>query len=101
MTFENFVREHKNMNFDWDNISKNSKLSENFIKEFKHKVNWKKISQFQTLSEQFIEEMKDYVTWDKIAKYQKLSPEFKKVFANKLKAVKKEKTEYYDVNDIW
>jgi hypothetical protein len=40
----------------WDEISARKKLSEDFIKEFKDKVNWDNISQFQKLSEKFIRE---------------------------------------------
>ena len=103
MTFENFVREHKTFNFNWNNISQNSQLSEDLIREFKDKVKWTKISQHQRLSEKFIEEMAEYVNWSKIAQYQTLSEEFKKKYAKKLKVrkarVKKIVTEpeYYEV----
>jgi hypothetical protein len=45
---------------DWYRISRNCELSEDFIKEFKDKVNWCRISAFQYLSEEFlIEFIKD------------------------------------------
>ena len=101
MTFEDFVREHKDWNHNWENISKNSKLTEDFMKEFKDKLNWNKISQYQTLSEDFIKEMKDYVKWSKIARYQTLSEEFKKEYKNKLRVRKSKKTEKKVKNDYW
>ena len=101
MTFEDFVREHKDWNHNWNNISKNSKLTEEFIKEFKDKLNWNKISQYQKLSEKFIEEMKDYVVWSKIARYQTLSEGFKKEYKNKLRVRKSKKTEKKIKNDYW
>jgi hypothetical protein len=43
-------------NFNWhnENFYKENVLSENFIKEFKNKVNWYDIVYFQKLSEGFI-----------------------------------------------
>ena len=38
-------------------ISRYQKLSENFIREFKDKVNWEYISKYQTLSEDFKKEL--------------------------------------------
>ena len=60
-TFEDFVREHKNLNFDWKRISKNSKLSEKFMKEFADKLDWKLIARYQKFSNSFENEMKDYL----------------------------------------
>ncbi len=45
------------------------KLSENFIREFKDKVNWYNISYSQKLSENFIREFKDNVNWNSISQF--------------------------------
>ena len=37
----------------WNEISENETLSEDFIREFKDRVNWIMISRFQVLSEEF------------------------------------------------
>ena len=54
-------------------ISKSQRLNEDFIREFKDKVDWDYISTYQYLSENFIEEFKDYVNWNDIIIYQILS----------------------------
>ena len=51
-------------------------LSEDFIREFKDKVDWGKISCNQNLSKDFIREFKDKVYWKKISSKQKLSDDF-------------------------
>ena len=38
----------------WSEISKYQKLSEDFIREFKDRVNWNCISEYQELSYEFI-----------------------------------------------
>ena len=60
------------------------KLSEEFIIEFKYKVNWSNISKFQKLSVEFIKEFKNKVNWEYISVYQKLSESFIKEFKDKL-----------------
>lgn len=60
-TFEDFVREHKNLNFDWKKMSKESKLSEKFMKEFADKLDWKRIARYQKFSDSFKNDMKDYL----------------------------------------
>ena len=57
-------------------ISVRQKLSEDFIREFKDKVNWVYISQYQKLSEDFIREFKGKINWYCIDQYQKLSKDF-------------------------
>ena len=47
-------------------VSKNQRLSENFIREFQNNVEWNKISRYQDLSEDFIRELKDKLNWQKI-----------------------------------
>jgi hypothetical protein len=61
---------------EWENISFESGLSEDFIREFKNEVYWDSISLLQKLSENFIREFKDLVYWPYISKKQKLSPAF-------------------------
>ena len=46
---------------DWIYISRYKTLSEDFIREFKHKVKWYLILKYQTLSEDFIREFKHKV----------------------------------------
>jgi len=57
----------------WIEISKYQYLTEDFIREFKDKVDWWYISYYQELSEPFIREFKDKVDWWYISYYQKLS----------------------------
>lgn len=72
-------------NFDWDDISKYQKLSEDFIREFHNKVNWNMISKYQKLSEDFIKEFENKVDWDNISMFQKLSEYLIREFHNKVK----------------
>ena len=52
--------------FDWDNIQfyKENVLSEDFIREFKDKVNWHLISCYQKLSVEFLISITDSDTID-------------------------------------
>jgi len=71
--------------FNWYKISQiPGLLSEDFIREFKDKVNWDKISQHQTLSEDFIREFQDKVNWDEISRIRNLSEDFIRKFADKM-----------------
>jgi hypothetical protein len=72
----------------WSCISHSQKLSEEFIREFKDKVDWFHISQYQKLSEEFIREFKDKVDWSYISQYQKLSESFIREFKIKLIGIK-------------
>src|SRR5574344_2076628 len=65
-----------NFEVDWYYISKNQKLSEEFIDKYNDKVYWGYISQYQKLSEEFIEKHYDKVYWCYISIYQTLSEEF-------------------------
>ena len=71
-------------NINWSKISTDYKLSENFIREFKDKVDWVYISKHQILSENFIKEFEDKVDWYNICVYQKLSEDFIREFKNKV-----------------
>ena len=65
---------------DWREVSKNQKLSESFIREFKERLDWIRISRYQKLSEDFIREFQDSVYWMWISFYQKLSEDFIREF---------------------
>ena len=80
---EDFIREFKDK-VDWCWISIYQKLSENFIREFKDKVDWFRISIYQKLSENFIREFKDCVNWCCISARQKLSEDFIREFQDKV-----------------
>jgi len=87
---------------NWEYISSYHKLSENFIKEFKDKVDWGYISRFQKLSENFVREFKDKVNWECISEYQKLSEDFYKEFKDKINInyLKKNKNIDVDIEKI-
>ena len=80
---EDFIREFKDK-VDWMWISKSQTLSEEFIEEFKDRVNWKYISEYQTLSEDFIREFQNKVSWRYISTNQLLSENFKEEFKEEL-----------------
>ena len=80
---ENFIREFKDK-VDWTNISGYQHLSEDFIREFKDKMDWTNISAYQRLSEGFIREFADRVNWNWISMYQHLSDDFIREFADRL-----------------
>lgn len=69
---------------DWNGVSGFQTLNESLIKKFSNKVNWKKISYYQLLSEDFIIQHKDYVDWKEISRSQKLSEDFIVKFEDKV-----------------
>jgi len=69
---------------DWNSISSNQKLSEDFIREFQSKVSWNYISHYQKLSEDFIREFQSKVYWGNISRCQKLSENFIREFQSKV-----------------
>jgi len=71
---ENFIRKHKDR-VDWDSISSSQKLSMNFIREFQDKVDWSSISWTQNLNMKFIREFQDRINYKRINQ-QKLSKNF-------------------------
>ena len=79
-----FIDENIN-NFvvDWNYISKNQKLSEEFIEKYIDKVNWDCISINQKLSEEFIEKHYDKVNWHYISQFEKVSESFIKKHSDK------------------
>ena len=69
---------------DWNGISFNQILSEEFIEKFTYKVNWYNISGWQNLSEQFIEKFADKINWYIISQSQTLSEQFIEKFTDNL-----------------
>jgi len=55
-----YARAHP-MRINWFQLSKDDKLSEEFIKEFQFYLNWVNISQYQRLSYDFIYEFKNHI----------------------------------------
>ena len=80
---EDFIQEFKDK-VDWICISRYSHLSEDFIRKFADRVDWFYISAYQYLSEDFIREFKDWVVWDNISASQHLSEDFIREFAYKV-----------------
>lgn len=80
---ENFMREHAKK-IKWDSICSYQKLSESFIEEFIDKINWYEISIWQILSEDFMRKYQDKIDWREISKYQKLSNDFICEFKDKV-----------------
>ena len=80
---EDFIQEFKDK-VDWFSISRYPHLSEDFIRKFADKVDWYYISAYQCLSEDFIREFQDRVAWDWIVKYQPLSEDFIREFKDKV-----------------
>lgn len=72
---EEFIEEFQDY-VDWTHISLYQKLSEDFIIKFQDKVNWVNICLMQNLSENFIRNFKHKVFWHNIFRVQKLSKEF-------------------------
>jgi hypothetical protein len=58
---------------DWFYVFANKKLSEDYIREFRSKVDWGNISCHQKLSDDFIRKFQVKVNWEMISEYQKLS----------------------------
>ena len=80
---EDFIQEFKDK-VDWTCISRYPHLSEDFIRKFADRVDWYYISAYQYLSENFIREFADRVAWDWIVKYQPLSEDFIREFKDKV-----------------
>ena len=76
---DDFIRKFQDY-IDWYWVSIYQKLSEELILEFQGKINWFLISRYQKLSENFIKAFQFKLDWDWVLNYQKLSPEFIKEF---------------------
>ena len=57
----------------WDVISVYQTLSEQFMREFKNKVNWEGVSAHQELSDDFVLEFKDRLNWETLCRYRNLN----------------------------
>jgi len=64
-----------NNGLDWHFISC-KKISENFIREFKEKVDWMNISMYQSLSHSFIKEFKDKLWIKTMMRQKRISRKF-------------------------
>lgn len=80
---ENFIRDFQHK-VDWNNVSAYTILSESFIREFKHRVYWSYISSHQSLSEGFIREFQDIIGWWGISYHQNISASFIREFRDKI-----------------
>lgn len=81
---EKFIRNHHNDIKNWDLISSNPNLSENFIEEFKNFINWDKVSLNPNLTEKFIHKFKYLFDWNKVVKNRNFSEEFIKKNINRI-----------------
>lgn len=68
----------------WNYIIKAQKLSEEFMREFKDKMDMNCATTQQIMSEDFIDEMKDKIPFKVIARYQTLSEDFIKKYWSEL-----------------
>ena len=75
---------NKDIYLDWKSISKNQRLSSDFIIEFEDKLDWNYISKHQKLSEDLIRMFKNKVNWYCVSRYQNLSEEFIIEFSNRV-----------------
>ena len=61
---------------DWSFLCHSKDLSEEFMREFKDKINWKHISRYQELSKSFIIEFKDRLCLKILLKRDLITQEF-------------------------
>lgn len=80
---EDFMRKYSKK-IKWNIICYSQKLSEAFIEEFINKIYWEEICTWQTLSEDFIRKYKDKVDWREISEHQILSNDFICEFKDKV-----------------
>ena len=59
----------------WDKISQYQVLSEQFMKDFNHKLDWRALPKYQNMSNKFIKEYADKFWWGDFP-YEKLSEDF-------------------------
>lgn len=55
---------------DWEQVSKQSDLSDSFLQEYKEMLNWRLLSQYRTFTKESIETFKKHVHWEEICSYQ-------------------------------
>ena len=68
----------------WNYVIQNQQLSEDFIREFKDKMDMQCVGTQQILTEKFLEEMKGKVAFLTIARHHTLSEQFIKKYADRL-----------------
>ncbi len=78
------IEEFKDKFNKWGLLSRYYTLSEDFIREFKDKINWGIISIFQNLSESFMREFQNKINWHYISIFRKSSKNFIKEFKDEL-----------------
>lgn len=61
---------------NWEDISKESNLDYDFIREHKEQLDWDSICEHSPLTEAFSEEMKDYISWPSLCRFQNLDADF-------------------------
>lgn len=69
---------------NWIVISTHQVLSEDFMHQFRNKLDWDMLSIKQTMSEEFIEKHEKYVDWYLISGWQELSNAFIDKWSHKL-----------------
>ena len=79
---EDFIREFKDK-VNWKEINY-PYLSEDFIREFKDRVDWHAVSCCKTFSEDFFREFKDRVDWKEVVHMQKFSEDFIREFKDRV-----------------
>lgn len=77
---ENVIRKH-NLSLNKMDLKKTI-LSEEFIREFKDRLNWFDICQYQKLSISFMIKFADYLSWKHVSEFQTLTEEFIHLFHN-------------------
>ena len=70
---------------NWTALCYNQIISENILRKFKDKVNWETVCGGQILSLEFIREMADYVDWYEISsQWQNMDEDFLREFSDKI-----------------
>lgn len=80
---EEFIQEFKDR-LNWFDICQYQKLSISFMIKFSDYLSWKHVSEFQTLTEEFIHQFHNFVDWENISKKQVLCEAFIKKYYKKV-----------------
>ena len=80
---EEFMERFANK-LNWEFISRWQRLSNGFIRKFKYELDWRQMVSTQALSEDLMEEHAQLIDWGNVARYQKLSEEFISKFKDRL-----------------
>lgn len=81
-----FVREYANY-INWYSLSKNEnfEVDEDFLDEFKDKINWKSFTRYsKSMNEHIARKYKDLIDWDAISYKKYLSDDFIEEFAHRI-----------------